>query len=107
MLNLTFYTTVMEAKKVTKKALRTLVKDSVREAIGRLDLPTPNKKLQKLIDKSSKRIAGEYADLLKKERKKNKAVESDLTFVEDVLNGKAPQNGKKEKKSKKVKAVKA
>lgn len=108
MLKLTFYTLAMETKKVSKKALRTLVKDSVREAIGRLELPAPTKKLQKLIDKSSKRIAGEYADLLKKERKKNKAVQSDLTFVEDVLNGKATtQNGKKEKKTKKVKAVKA
>ena len=97
----------MEVKKVSKKALRTLVQDSMREAIGRLDLPAPTKKLQKLIDKSSKRIAGEYADLLKKERKKNKAVESDLTFVEDVLNGKTPQNGKKEKKKKKAKTVKA
>ena len=83
----------METKNVSKKALRTLVKDSVREAIGRLDLPAPTKKLQKLIDKTSKRIAGEFADLLKKERKKNKAVQSDLTFVEDVLNGKAAQNG--------------
>ncbi len=97
----------MEVKKVSKKALKTLVKDSMREAIGRLDLPVPTRKLQKLIDKSSKRIAGEYADILKKERKKNKAVESDLTFVEDVLNGKATPDGKKEKKNKKIKAVKA
>lgn len=98
----------MESKKVSKKALRTLLTDTMREAIGRLELPAPTKRVQKLIDKTSKRMAGEYVHALKKERKKNKSVEKELTFVEEVLNGKAASsNGKKEKKHKKDKEIKS
>lgn len=83
----------MENKKVSKKALKALLKDSMREAIGRLELPAPSRKVEKLISKSSKRIATEFKEILKKENKKTK---KSLTYVEDVLNGK----NKKSKKSK-------
>lgn len=86
----------MENKKVSKKALKTLLSDSMREAIGRLQLPAPTKKVKKLISKSSKRIATEFAGILKKENRKAKETGNSLTYVEDVLKGK-----KKKKKSKK------
>jgi hypothetical protein len=86
----------MEKKKVSKKALESLLNDSMREAIGHLELPKPTKKVKKLIDKSSRKLASEFASLLKKENKRTKEVETSLSYVEDVL------KGKKEKKSKKV-----
>jgi hypothetical protein len=87
----------METKKVSKKALKSLLNDSLREAIGRLELPKPTKKLDKLITRSSKKLATEFADILKKQNKKTKEAEKSLTYVEDVL------KGKKDKKSKKTK----
>jgi hypothetical protein len=87
----------MEKKKVSTKALKSLLNDSLRDAIGSLELPQPTKKLEKLIARSSKKIATGYADVLKKEHKKAKKAEKSLTYVEDVLQGK---NDKKSKKSK-------
>jgi hypothetical protein len=87
----------METKKISKKALKTLLNDSMREAISRLELPAPSKKVKKLIVKSSKALAAEFADLLKKEQKKIKKAEKSLTYVEDVLTGKREKNGKKSK----------
>jgi hypothetical protein len=84
----------METKKVSKKALKTLLNDSLRDAIGRLELLEPNKKVDKLILKSSKKIANEFADILKKENKKAKKADKSLTYVEDVLKGKNKKNGK-------------
>jgi hypothetical protein len=87
----------METKKISKKALKTLLNDSMREAISRLELPSPSKKVKKLIARSSKALASEFADLLKKEQKKIKKAEKSLTYVEDVLTGKREKNGKKSK----------
>lgn len=95
----------MENVKISRKALRSLVSDSMREAISKLDLPKSNKKVKKLIDKSSKKIASEFSQVLKKERKKNKKIEKSLTYVEDVLTGK-DKKGKKNKKQKEVKLQK-
>ena len=92
----------MEKKKVSKKALKTLLNDSIRDAIGRLELPTPTKKVKKLISKSSKQLASEFAVLVKKELKKTRKAEDSLTYVEDVLTGKT---GKKN--GKRVKAIEA
>lgn len=69
----------------------------MREAISKLELPKSNKKLDKLISKSSKKIASEFSDLIKKEKKKNKKIEKSLTYVEDVLKGKKKKNKKKVK----------
>jgi hypothetical protein len=88
----------MEKKKISKKALKNQLNDSMRDAIGKLELPKASKKVKKLISKSSKRMASEFAYLLKKQSKKNRKVEKSLTYVEDVLKGK----GKKAKKSKEV-----
>lgn len=88
----------MENKNVSKKALKSLLNDSMRDAIGRLELPQPTKKVEKLISKSSKQIATVFADLLKKQNKKAKQNEKSLTYVEDVL------KGKKDKKSVNAKA---
>ena len=95
----------MENNKVSKKALKSLLNDSMREAIGRLQLPQPTKKVEKLISKSSKRIASEFSSILKKQNKKEKETTKSLTFVEDVLNGK--KHKKTKAKGKKLEAVKS
>lgn len=63
----------MEKIKVSKKALRTLLKDSYEQAIGHLQLPKPNKKVVKLMDRTTRKMAAEFARLLKKEFKKTKS----------------------------------
>lgn len=88
----------MEKKKVSKKALKTLLNDSMRDAIGRLELPEPTKKVKKLISKSSKLIASEFAVILKKANKKTKAAKKSLTYVEDVLKGNTKKSAKKKVK---------
>jgi hypothetical protein len=92
----------MEKKKVSTKALKSLLNDSLRDAIGRLELPQPTKKLDKLIGKSSKRIAAGFANILRKEEKRARKAEKSLTYVEDVLKG---TKKKKDKKSKAKTAI--
>jgi hypothetical protein len=87
----------MEKNKVSKKALTSLLNDSMRDAIGHLELPKPTKKVQKLIDKSSKRLASEFALILKKQNRKEKKAEKALTYVDDVLAGKKNKKGKQSK----------
>lgn len=64
--------TPMEKKKVSKKALRNLLKDSVQQSIVSLELPEPNKKVKKLISRTAKKMANEFSHLLKKEFKRSK-----------------------------------
>jgi hypothetical protein len=64
--------------------------------------------VKKLIAKTSKEMASEFAHVLKKENKKNKAAEKSLAYVEDVLKGKSDKKamGKKEKgKEKRIEAA--
>ena len=61
----------MENKKVSKKALRSLLKDSLQQSIGHLELPKPNKKVKKIIDRTTKKMAVEFSHLLKKEFKRS------------------------------------
>jgi hypothetical protein len=61
----------MENKKVSKKALRSLLKDSLQQSIGHLELPKPNKKVKKIIERSTKKMAVEFSYLLKKEFKRS------------------------------------
>lgn len=75
----------MENKKVSKKALNSLLNDSMRVAINHLELPKPTKRVKKLLDRSSKKLATAFADLLKKQNKKSKKERKSLLFVEDVL----------------------
>jgi hypothetical protein len=58
--------------------LRTLLSNTIREAVSNLQLPEPSKKVQKIIDRSSKRLACAYKDVLKKEEKKRKKAEKAL-----------------------------
>jgi hypothetical protein len=61
-----------ESKKVSKKALRSLLKDSLQQSIGHLELPKPNKKVKKIINRTTKKMAVEFSHLLKKEFKRSK-----------------------------------
>jgi hypothetical protein len=89
----------MEKTKVSKKTLKSLLNDSMNVAIGNLELPKPSKKVKKLLDRSSKKLASEFKRILKKENSKSKKAEKDLAYVDDVL------NGKKSKKSRKLQPV--
>ena len=87
----------MITKKISKKALKSLLNDSMRVALGNLELPEPTKKVQKLIDKSSKKLASEFASILKKEQRRSKKQERSLTYVDDVLKGKKAKKSKEQK----------
>jgi hypothetical protein len=87
----------MEKIRVSKKALKSLLSDSMRTAIGHLELPKPTKKVERLLDKSSKKLASEFAQILKKASRKARKAEKDLTYVEDVLKGKRKKKGKQPK----------
>ncbi|MBX7125583.1 MAG: hypothetical protein K1X47_07810 [Cyclobacteriaceae bacterium] len=73
----------MEQHQISKKAIRVLLNDSIRQSISGLELPKPNKHIRKVIEKSSRRMAGEFAHLLKKELKKSR--KSRKTKVEDDI----------------------
>ncbi|HOX82287.1 MAG TPA: hypothetical protein PLJ60_04935 [Chryseolinea sp.] len=62
----------MEKKTTSKKALRSLINDSMQEVISSLELPKPSKKVRKLINRNAKKIASIYTDLLKREDKKKR-----------------------------------
>ena len=62
----------MENIKVSKKALRGLLKDSMESTIGHLELPKPNKRVKKIIDRTTRKMAAEFSHLLKKELKRSK-----------------------------------
>lgn len=64
--------------KVSKKALRHLLKDSVQRSIGSLELPEPNKKVKKIISRSARKMANVFSTLLKKEMKRSKPKKSKL-----------------------------
>ncbi|HEY0744234.1 MAG TPA: hypothetical protein VGD40_22360 [Chryseosolibacter sp.] len=85
----------MEKVKVSKKALKSLLNDSMNTAIGSLELPKPSKKVKKLLDRSSKKLASEFKRILKKENSKSKKAEKDLAYVDDVLKGKKPKKNRK------------
>lgn len=88
----------MEQTKTSKKALRSLINDSMQEAITKLELPEPTKKVKKLLNRSAKRLANIYANAIKRENKKKKKVEK---FMEDAVDGKI----KKKSKSKKIRVA--
>jgi hypothetical protein len=90
----------MEKKKVFKKALKSLLSDAMHQALGQLELHEPSKKLLKFIDKGSKKMAVEFSEILKKESRRVLDLEKSLTYVEDVLNGRAEKKSKKIKKEK-------
>ncbi len=83
----------MEKTKTSKKALRSLINDSMQEVLSNLELPEPSKKVKKLMNRNAKKIASIYADILKREDKKKKKA---AKFAEDKVKS----------KSKKTKAAK-
>ena len=89
----------MENKKISKKALKSLLNDSMREAIGNLELPRPTKKVKKLLDKSAKKLASVFATILKKKDRKARKSEKALAVVDEVL------KGKKNRKNNKLQAI--
>lgn len=86
----------MESTKVSKKALQSLLTDSMNVAIGNLELPKPTKKVKKLLDRSAKKLASEFAHILKKESRKAKKSEKEA-FVNDVLSQKKSKKAKRSK----------
>jgi hypothetical protein len=92
---------VMEKIKTTKKALKSLLNDSMSVAIGNLELPKPSKKVKRLLDRSSKKLASEFVRIMKKAETKSKKADNDLAYVDDVL------AGKKSRKSRKLQPVEA
>lgn len=90
----------MDKTKTSKKALRSLINDSMQEAIRTLELPEPTKKVKKLLNRNAKRLASVYADTLKREFKKKQKAEK---FMEDATKGTAKKGKKKETKSEKKK----
>jgi hypothetical protein len=86
----------MEKLKTSKKALRILIEDSMKDAIGTLELPQPTKKVNKLLQRNSRKLASVFADMIRRENKKKKKAEK---FMEDAVKSKS----KKAKKSKEVK----
>ncbi len=86
----------MNKTTTSKKALRSLINDSLQEMITSLELPKPTKKVKKLLQRNAKKIASVYADILKREDKKKKKGKK---FAEDKVKPKS-------KKPKEVKASK-
>jgi hypothetical protein len=82
----------MENQKRSKKVLKTLINDSVREAISHLELPEPTKKVKKIIDRSSKKLAGAFSEILKKEDKKKKKAEK---LLRAAVNGESKKKRNK------------
>ena len=85
----------MEKVKTSKKVLRGLINDSMHEALTKLELPKPSKKIKKLLNKNSKRLANVFAEAMKREMKKRQKTEKAILSAENILNGK-----KKDKKHK-------
>jgi len=97
----------MEKTKTSKKALRSLIADSMKDAIGTLELPQPTKKVNKLLQRNSKKLASLFADMIRRENKKKKKAEK---FMEDAGKSKSKKDGKKSKQlkfSKNAEAVNA
>ncbi len=57
--------------KLTKKEIRLSIEDAIRQSLQKFEISIPSKKTQRLLENSSKRIADQIKDELKK--KINKA----------------------------------
>jgi hypothetical protein len=84
-------------EKKSKKELRSVLQDTIRESIKKLELPAPSKTILKLVDRSSKKLAAAYAEILKKEDKKKKKAEK---FLNEAIHG--IEKKKKKTKDRKV-----
>ena len=86
----------METQKRSKKVLRNLINDSMREAISSLKLPEPSSKVKKLLDRSSKKLAVVYAEILKKEEKKKRKAEK---LLKAAVNGDAKKKRRQKREN--------
>lgn len=77
-----------EKIKTSKKVLRDQINDSMTEALAKLELPKPSKKIKKLLSKNSKKLATVFADAIKREMKRKKKTDKAIASVEGILNGK-------------------
>lgn len=87
----------MIKEKMSKKDLRNLLSDAIGKTIGTLELPKPNKKIRKVIDIQSKKLAAEFAAIFKEEQKKQK--KADKKMHKALMDG--------EKKKAKIKKTEA
>ncbi len=81
----------MEKSKTSKKALRGLINDSMQEALKSLELPVPGKKVKKVLDRNSKKLAAIFSDVIKRENKKKKKA---ARFMENAVKGRSKKNKK-------------
>jgi hypothetical protein len=65
----------MEKQKSSKKELKGLIHNTLQEAISRLPLPEPTKKVKKLLYRHAKKLATVYTDMMRREEKKKKKLE--------------------------------
>ena len=93
----------MNYRNTSRKVFRGLINDSMREAISSLELPQPTKKIKKLIDRNSKKIASIYADLLRREEKRKRKAEK---LMHDALIENGRQKGKKKREEPRPEPVK-
>lgn len=85
----------MDKNTTKKKALKSLINDSMLEAIAQLELPEPSKKVKKLLQRSAKKIALVFANILKRDDKNKKKAEK---FMEDAVKQKKSKVKKSPKK---------
>lgn len=75
-----------------------MISDAVIQSLSSLQLPTSPLKIEKHIDKASRKVAKEYLYVLKKERKIEKAAAKEIKAMEKMVNGKKPGIKKAKKK---------
>lgn len=99
----------MIKNKISKKDLRNLLSETIGKAVQALDLPKPNKKVKKVIDNQSRKLASEFASILKEERKKQKKADKKmgkaLSNVEKKVRDKSRENKQKDRKNQNGKLV--
>jgi CRISPR/Cas system CSM-associated protein Csm2 small subunit len=88
----------MNSVKKSKRALKSLISDSFKEALSTLDLPQPTKKIKKLIDKNAKKLSSVYSEILKREEKKKKKAEKIMVKALSNSNGKRKPKARTEEK---------
>lgn len=71
----------------------------MQDALNSLELPQPGKKVKKLLQRNSKKLASIFADVIRREDKKKKKASK---FMENAVKGKSGKN----KKSKEAKMEK-
>lgn len=90
-------------KTLSKKELRDLINNTMQEAMAKLELPEPGKKVKKILGRNAKKIAKLYAHSLKRTNKKK---EKAAKFLDSAVKGKN-KKGKKQKEVKQEEVISA